>query len=337
MATVYKSLSHASPSTTNHPNSPPSTLPQPHRPHLKQRVLLLSSRGTTHRHRHLLNDIHALLPHSRKESKLDTKSALHTLNELADLYNCNNVLYFEARKGKDLYVWMAKAPNGPTVKMHLENLHTTSELHFPGNCLRGSRPFLSFSSAFNTSPHLQVIKELLTHIFGVPPGARRAKPFVDHVMGFTVADGRVWVRVWEIKERAATDREAATTTGTTNTTTTTSTTAAAAAASANKKSGKGGKGDIAHTALNLTELGPRFVLTPIVILEGSFGGPVIYENKLFVSPNQVRAEARLGANGKAGKFARRMEEGGQRRGRRADLLGDGRRGEGELEERVLFR
>ena len=26
-----------------------------------------------------------------------------------------------AKKGKDLYAWMSKAPNGPTVKMHLQN------------------------------------------------------------------------------------------------------------------------------------------------------------------------------------------------------------------------
>jgi len=73
------------------------------------------------RHRHLLNDLASLLPHSRKDAKLDTKSKLYQLNELAELYNCNNVFFFEARKGKDLYLWMSKAPNGPTVKMHMQN------------------------------------------------------------------------------------------------------------------------------------------------------------------------------------------------------------------------
>ena len=29
-----------------------------------------------HRHRHLLNDLHSLLPHSRKDAKLDTKTQL---------------------------------------------------------------------------------------------------------------------------------------------------------------------------------------------------------------------------------------------------------------------
>jgi len=113
MAAVYKSLSKASISKSTSTNGEPKKN--------KQRVLILSSRGVTYRHRHLLNDLYSLLPHSRKDAKLDTKTKLYQLNELAELYNCNNVLFFEARKGKDLYIWISKAPNGPTVKMHLQN------------------------------------------------------------------------------------------------------------------------------------------------------------------------------------------------------------------------
>ena len=111
MAAVYKSLSKTS-ADKKSPEGPEQN---------RQRVLILSSRGVTYRHRHLLNDLYSLLPHSRKDAKLDTKTKLYQLNELAELYNCNNVLFFEARKGKDLYIWMSKAPNGPTVKMHLQN------------------------------------------------------------------------------------------------------------------------------------------------------------------------------------------------------------------------
>ena len=83
------------------------------------------------------------------------------------------------------------------------------------------------------------------------------------------------------------------------------------------------------------EIGPRFVLTPIVILEGSFGGPVIYENKEFVSPNQIRAELRLG---KAGRYNRRAEQGKERKGKEGDLgLRTGKaRPRGELDEAVLY-
>lgn len=62
-----------------------------------------------------------MLPHGRKDVKFDSKSKLYQLNELAELYNCNNVMFFEARKGKDLYMWFSKVPNGPTVKFHAQN------------------------------------------------------------------------------------------------------------------------------------------------------------------------------------------------------------------------
>jgi len=39
----------------------------------------------------------------------------------------------------------------------------------------------------------------------------------------------------------------------------------------------------------LLESGPRFVMTTIRIFSGSFGGPVLYDNPDFVSPNEVRA------------------------------------------------
>ena len=40
--------------------------PAPKRIKNKQRVLLLSSRGFTHRMRHLMNDLETLLPHVKK-------------------------------------------------------------------------------------------------------------------------------------------------------------------------------------------------------------------------------------------------------------------------------
>lgn len=87
----------------------------------RQRVLILSSRGIIHRFRHLLKDLSTLMPHSRLENKLDTKQNLRVINELAELSNCNNAIFFEVRKHKDLYMWLAKTPNGPSVKFHVQN------------------------------------------------------------------------------------------------------------------------------------------------------------------------------------------------------------------------
>lgn len=220
----------------------------------RQRVLLISSRGITFRHRYLINDLYQLLPHARKEPKLDGKKQLSQLNEIAELYNCNNVLYFEARKHQDLYLWLSKPPNGPTIKFFVQNIHNTEELNFTGNCLKGSRPILSFDSTFDNEAHFKLMKELFIHTFGVPPTSRKIKPFIDHVMSFSIVDGKIWIRNYQILEQGE---------------------------------------DVKNRDekdISLVEIGPRFVLTPIVILEGSFGGPKIYENKQYVSPNFVRAQ-----------------------------------------------
>ena len=194
-----------------------------------------------------------------------------------------------------------------------------SELHFPGNCLKGSRPILSFDATFSSQPHLLVIKELLTHIFGVPQGARKTKPFIDHVMGFTIADGKIWIRCFQIGETAISKTDTAQESGGDST---------AVTSKASKKPG--------DTKISLVEIGPRFVLTPIVILESSFGGPVIYENKEFVSPNQLRSELRLG---KAGRYNSRNEQSVDSRNRRGEMglrTGVGERKIDELDENVLF-
>jgi ribosome biogenesis protein BRX1 len=130
----------------------------------KQRVLILSSRGITSRYRHLLQDLHALLPHSKKDSKLDLKTKLDTLNELAELANCNNCVYFDVRKHTDLFLWISKTPNGPCAKFHIQNVHTMDELKLTGNCLKGSRPLLSFDASFDAEPHTRLMKELLTQV-----------------------------------------------------------------------------------------------------------------------------------------------------------------------------
>lgn len=323
MATVYKSLSK---SNGHKPESVSGVKKT------KQRVLILSSRGVTYRHRHLLNDLYSLLPHSRKDAKLDTKTKLYQLNELAELYNCNNILFFEARKGKDLYIWMSKAPNGPTVKMHLQNLHTMSELHFPGNCLRGSRPILSFSSDFSSAPHLTLIQELLTHIFSVPKGARKSKPFIDHVLGFTIADGKIWIRCFQINETAVSKSDTVAETSIADD----ESNQMDSQKAQKPKTSKPPKPERGETKISLVEIGPRFVLTPIVILESSFGGPVIYENKEFVSPNQIRSEVRLG---KAGRYNARTVQSEERKGRKGELglsTGEGTRERDELSDGVLF-
>ena len=124
----------------------------------KQRVLILSSRGITARYRHLMEDLKKLIPHHKKDNKLDAKGDIHVVNEIAELKSCNQVLYLETKKNQDLYMYLGKTPLGPSVKFHVANVHTMDELKLTGNCMIGSRPFLNFDASFDSQPHLQLLK-----------------------------------------------------------------------------------------------------------------------------------------------------------------------------------
>lgn len=282
---------------------------------LRNRILMLTSRGVSFRHRHLLTDLSSLLPHSVRDTKLDTKSNNNynsALNSLADLHSCNYVFFLESRSHKtaqDLYLWLAKAPNGPTVKFHVSNIHTMAELGFGGNVLKGGRGVVVFDKSFDETltvsgkENVGLIREMLRGVFCVPSkGVRGLKPFIDRVVGIYGLDGKIWIRVYEIRE------------GT-------------------KDTAEDKLDD--DTGVKLVEVGPRFVLTPIVILEGSFGGPVIFENKMYVSPNMVRREARLK---KQSKYTQRTFDRSDRRRKIGDLgLGSGaERKRSALDDKELF-
>ncbi|KAL7751984.1 Ribosome biogenesis protein brx1 [Sorochytrium milnesiophthora] len=239
----------------------------------KQRVLLLSSRGISQRYRHLINDLEALMPHVKRDAKLDSKQNLDLLNELCELHNCNNCMYFEARHTSDLYMWLSKAPNGPSVKFQVLNVHTMDEMKLTGNHLKWSRPILSFDAAFDAQPHLQLLKEMLQQVFNTPRGARKSKPFFDHVLSFTIADNKVWFRNYQISETAP--------------------------------RGAAFKADNVHNDCTLTEVGPRFVLDPIKIFRGSFGGQGVWQNQDYVTPAAVRRVEREQASG---RFAERASQ-----------------------------
>ena len=145
-----------------------------------------------------MQDLLQLIPHSKSDSKLDTKSDRALLNEVADLKGCTSVIFFEARKKQDLYVWIARTPTGPSFKFHVTNIHTMAELKLSGNHLKGSRPCLSFDASFDTQHHLQLLKECLAQMFATPKNARKAKPFFDHTLAFSVADGNVWIRNYQV-------------------------------------------------------------------------------------------------------------------------------------------
>lgn len=218
----------------------------------KERVLIFSSRGVNFRTRHLMHDLRTMMPHSKADTKMDRKDKLFVINEVCEIKNCNKCLYFEAKKKQDLYMWMSNSPHGPSAKFLVQNIHTLAELKMTGNCLKGSRPLLSFDPKFDVDPHFALLKELFTQTFATPHYHPKSQPFVDHVFTFTIADNRIWFRNYQIIEEDGA----------------------------------------------LVEIGPRFVLNLIKIFQGSFGGPTLYENPYFKSPNMHRRELRQATTAK---------------------------------------
>ncbi|KAK4373714.1 hypothetical protein RND71_009098 [Anisodus tanguticus] len=239
----------------------------------KEKVLVTCSRRISYRYRHLMLNLVSLLPHCKKDNKVESKDAKGaTLNELVELKSCSSCLFFECRKGKDLYLWMSKCPNGPSVKFLVNAVHTMEELKLTGNHLKGSRPILTFSNNFDKQPHWKLLKEMFMQIFGTPKDHRKSKPFYDHVFVFSILDDHVWFRNYQISCPH---------TGTTQ---------------------KIDRGDLEK--MTLVEVGPRFCLNPIKIFGGSFGGPTLYENPFYVAPNQIRS---LEKKQKAGKYAKKVK------------------------------
>lgn len=198
--------------------------------------------------------------------------------------------------------------------------------------MKGGRGIVVFDKSFDDENVMVkgnewkgLVREMLRSVFTVPKrGVRGMKPFIDRITGIYLVDGKIWVRVFEIREteaskskpEAATEDQEAT----------------------DKKQKKEKRSKDRSPEISLVEIGPRFVLTPIVMLEGSFGGPVIYENKEYVTPNQVRREIRLK---KAARYVSRRSDQQDRISKKTELGlrtegGDQNGKKDVLDSRVLF-
>lgn len=220
----------------------------------KQRTLIFCSRGVCSTHRHLLEDFKGLLPHHKAEPKYEKKEGLKDINEICELKSCNNVLYFEARKRRDLYMWISRVPSGPSMKFQVHNIHTTGEIRLAGNCLKGSRPVLYFDKAFSKIANLRLFKEMIHQAWGVPRNHPKSKPFHDHIYCFYWLDKKIWFRHYQISPETQDD-------------------------------------DNDPERQTLTEIGPRFVLDPILTLAGSFCGKALYKSANYLSPTALRKHA----------------------------------------------
>jgi len=196
-----------------------------------------------------MEDFKAMMPHSKSEPKFDKNLDMSEINDICEMRSCNNAVYFEHHKANYCYIYFAGMPAGPTIKFQVYNVNTLAESKLSGNCLKGSRPLLHFDEAFldESMPQLNVMKNMFQRVFGVPRNHPKSKPFHDHIMGFYWIDNKVWIRHYQINPVSP---------------------------------------DYLDNPdyQTLTEIGPRFVLEPVLILNGSFSGNVIYKNTDFQSP-----------------------------------------------------
>lgn len=206
--------------------------------------------------RHLVKDLCDTVPNTKLESKINRKDIGDVVDEMCFEKSCNNCMFFEQRKQKDLFMWLSKSPVGPSAKFQVTNMHTTDELKLTGNCLKFSRPLLSFDQGFDATPHLRLMKELFAQIFNTPKNHPKSKPFIDHVLSFKLHDNRIWFRVYQVlnqHEEKFTEKD-----------------------------------DIEK--LVLIEIGPRMTLQPIKIFDGSLGGKGLWQNKAFIAPSKARGK-----------------------------------------------
>jgi ribosome biogenesis protein BRX1 len=221
----------------------------------RQRTLVFCARGVKSKFRDLMDDLTDMLPHCKKENKIERKIAKEYVNELCFQRSCNNCIFLEARRTTDFFMWIMKSPEGPSIKFSVQNIHTADELKMTGNCLKYSRPLLSFDNSFNSEPYLQLMKEMLHQAFNTPKNHPKSKPFIDHVISFSYYQGKVWFRAYQVVnqfEEKFTEKD-----------------------------------DIEK--LTLIEIGPRFTLVPIKIFDGTMGGDALWQNSTYITPGKLRS------------------------------------------------
>ena len=218
----------------------------------KTRTLIVASRGVSHQERHLVNDLINLIPNSKKECKIERDIAAEELNNICYMHSCKFCIYFEHRK-RELVMWLFKSPGGPLAKFSVTNIHALNEIKLMGNCIKYSRPLLSFDKSFDEQEHLKLLKEMFIQTFNSPKGHPKTKPFYDHQICFYNIDNQIFIRVYqilnEIKEKFT---------------------------NADKED-----------KIQLLEIGPRFSLKLIRIFSDSLGGKTLYLNKDYIAPGII--------------------------------------------------
>jgi ribosome biogenesis protein BRX1 len=163
----------------------------------KQRTLVIFSKGIRNNERQLAKDLVSLMCHSKTDSTLDKSGIFEQISELCKLKSCQNCIFFEQKK-HELFLWIAKYPEGPSVKFRLSEIVLAESNKFHGNCLKGSRPILSFDAEFLKTPEHVLLKNLLVDAFNIPNNHPKSQPFFDKVFAFNIHNKAIHFRNYQV-------------------------------------------------------------------------------------------------------------------------------------------
>jgi ribosome biogenesis protein BRX1 len=204
----------------------------------KDTLLVCATRGLKVQHRHLLRDLQRLLPHGRPSAKLGTNDGLTAAATLCEDADADSALLLDARDPHRLFMWAAGCPDGPSAMFRVHNVHTVAELQFEARRCAGVRNLLAFDKGFGASAELRVLRALLTRVFAVPRAAVAEQAAGVRRIKHTLTFSLVDGRIWVRCFRI-------------------------------EEESRPGLG------LDVAEIGPRFVLQPVRIIAGGFGGAII--------------------------------------------------------------
>lgn len=77
--------------------------------------------------------------------KIDVRDQI---KELCEAFKTRYFMYFEVKRKVNFSLWLGRYPEGPSVKVDLDNIVSLKDLRFQGNSVKGARQILSFDGGF---------------------------------------------------------------------------------------------------------------------------------------------------------------------------------------------
>lgn len=174
--------------------------PRTHQP-LAHKPLLLHNRGMIRQEAQVFDNFQACIPHAKSENSM-TKKHYTELGEIAEDRRCDTIGMIETchkRRIPEGYLWIAACPHGPSFNFYINDAQSIENLRLIGNAMKGSRPILQFDPKFDDGGVFELAKMSLQRLFSVPFQDKHSKPYVDRTMMFTIENGLIYIRHYQIQ------------------------------------------------------------------------------------------------------------------------------------------